>query len=74
LHNKTPIYSAWGFTESVCAACPTPRLNQSYELHPPWEQQLRYVPHRIRNGYNNQKDRKEEKIITVVVTFFLDVF
>jgi len=36
----------------VCAACPTPRLNQSYELRPPWEQHLRYVPHRVRNGYN----------------------
>ena len=38
----------------MCAACPTPRLNQSYELRPPWEQQhLRYVPHRVRNGYNS---------------------
>ena len=36
----------------MCAACPTPRLNQSYELRPPWEQHLRYVPHRVRNGYN----------------------
>jgi len=44
LHNKTPIYSAWGLLR-VCAACPTPRLNQSYELRPPWEQYLRYVPH-----------------------------
>jgi hypothetical protein len=51
LHNKTPIYSAWGLLR-VCAACPTPRLNQSYELRPPWEQHLRYVPHRVRNGYN----------------------
>ena len=52
LHNKTPIYSAWGLFR-VCVACPTPRLNQSYELRPPWEQHLRYVPHRVRNGYNN---------------------
>jgi len=52
LHNKTPIYSAWGLLR-VCAACPTPRLNQSYELRPPWEQHLRYVPHRVRNGYNS---------------------
>jgi len=37
----------------VCAACPTPRLNQGYELRPPWEQHLRYVPHRVRNGYNS---------------------
>jgi len=37
----------------VCAACPTPRLNQSYELRPPWEQRLRYVPHWVRNGYNS---------------------
>jgi len=52
LHNKTPIYSAWGLLR-VCAACPTPRLNESYELRPPWEQHLRYVPHRVRNGYNS---------------------
>ena len=51
LHNKTPIYSAWGLLR-VCAACTTPRLNQSYELRPPWEQHLRYVPQRVRNGYN----------------------
>ena len=51
LHNKTPIYSTWGLL-SVCAACPTPSLNQSYELRPTWEQHLRYVPHRVRNGYN----------------------
>ena len=38
---------------TVCAACPTPRLNQSYELRAPWEQHLRYVPHRVRNGYNS---------------------
>ena len=37
----------------MCAACPTPRLNQSYELRPPWEQHLRYVPHRVRNGHNS---------------------
>ena len=36
----------------MCAACSTPRLNQSYELRPPWEQHLRYVPHRVHNGYN----------------------
>ena len=35
------------------AARTTPRLNQSYELRPPWEQHLRYVPHWVRNGYNN---------------------
>jgi hypothetical protein len=35
----------------VCAACPTPHLDQSYELSPSWEQRLRYVPHRVRNGY-----------------------
>ena len=37
----------------MCAACPTPRLNQSYELRPPWEQHLRYVPHRVHNGHNS---------------------
>ena len=37
----------------MCAACPTPRLNQSYELRPPWEQHLRYVRYRVQNGYNN---------------------
>ena len=37
----------------MCAVCPTPRLNQSYELRPPWEQHLRYVPHRVRNGYKS---------------------
>ena len=52
LHNKTPIYFAWGLLR-VCAACPTPRLNQSYELRPPWEQHLGYVSRRVRNGYNN---------------------
>jgi len=36
----------------VYAACPTPRLNQSYELRSPWEQHLGYIPHRVRNGYN----------------------
>jgi len=36
----------------VCATCPTPRLNQSYELRPSREQHLRYVPHRVCNGYN----------------------
>ena len=36
----------------MCAACPTPPLKQSYELRPPWEQHLRYVPHRVRNGHN----------------------
>ena len=40
----------------VCAACPTPRLNQSYELRPPWEQHLRYFPHRVRNGYNTHEN------------------
>ena len=55
LHNKTPRYSTWGLL-TVCAACPTPRLNQSYELRPPWEQHLRYVPHRVRNGYNKSKE------------------
>ena len=33
---KLPIYSAWGLLR-VCAAWPTPRLDQSYELRPPWE-------------------------------------
>jgi len=51
LKNKTPIYSTWGLL-SVFAACPTPRLNQSYELRSSWEH-LRYVPHRVRNGYNS---------------------
>ena len=46
-------YSAWGLLKAY-AACPTPRLNQSYELRPPWEQHLRYVPHRVRNGYNTR--------------------
>ena len=53
LTNKTPIVSNWGLLR-VCAACPTPRLNQSYVLRPPWEQHLRYVPHRVRNGYNRR--------------------
>jgi len=44
----------------VCAACPTSRLNQSYELRPPWEQHLRYVPHRVRNRYNRRQSGKEE--------------
>ena len=37
----------------MCAPCPTPRLNQSYKLRPPWEQHLIHVPHRVRNGYNS---------------------
>ena len=36
----------------MCAACPTPRLNLCSELRPYWEQHPRYVPHRVRNGYN----------------------
>ena len=59
LHNKTPIYSAWGLLRA-CAACPTPRLNQSYELRPPWEQHLRYVPLRVRNGYDRVSKRGEK--------------
>ena len=46
-HNKTPVHSTWGLMR-VCAACPTPRFNLSYELNPSWEQYLRYVPHRVR--------------------------
>ena len=45
------MYSAWGLLR-VCAVCNTPRLNQSYEMRPTWEQHLRYVPLRVRNGYN----------------------
>ena len=56
LAQKTSIYTAWGLLR-VCAACPTPRLDQSYELRPPWEQHLRYVPHRVRNGYNKDVSR-----------------
>jgi len=33
-------------------AYPTPRLNLSSELRPFWEQHPRYVPHRVREGYN----------------------
>ena len=51
-HNKTAVHSTWGLLR-VCAACPTPRLNQSYELRPSWEQHPRYVPHRVSNGYNS---------------------
>ena len=51
-HNKTPVYSTWGLLR-VCAACPTPRLNLSSELRPSWEQYPRYVPHRVRAGYNS---------------------
>ena len=50
-HNKAPVHSTWGLL-SVCAACPTPRLNLSSELRPSWEQHPRYVPHRVRNEYN----------------------
>ena len=38
----------------MCAACPTPRLNLSSELRPSWEQHPRYLPHRVRNGYNRR--------------------
>ena len=52
----------------MCAACRTPHRDQSYELCPPWEQHLRYVPHRVRNGYNTAftgeySHRKTEVII-----------
>ena len=47
---KHQYNSAWGLLR-VCAACPSPSLNQSYDLRPPWEQHPRYVPHRVRNGY-----------------------
>jgi len=60
LTNKTPIYSTWGLLR-VCAACSTPRLNQSYELRPPWEQHLRYVPHRVRNGYNKMRSQYSQQ-------------
>ena len=33
--NKTPVHSTWGLLR-VCAACSTPRLNQSSELRPSW--------------------------------------
>ena len=60
LHNKTPIYSAWGLLR-VCVACPPPHLKQSYKLRPPWEQHLRYVPHWARNGYNKAKQMSKVK-------------
>ena len=28
-----------------------PVLTRVTELRPPWEEHLRYVPHRVRNGY-----------------------
>ena len=61
----------------MCAACPTPHLNQSYELRPPWEQHLRYVPHRVRNGYNRSVQstyvfRHEQELVNKV--FMLYVF
>ena len=33
-------------------------VNQSYELRPPRELHLRYVPHRVRNGYNRSLKAK----------------
>ena len=74
LHNKTPIYSAWGLLR-VCAARPTPRLNQSYELRPPWEQHLRYVLHLVRNGYNNfiSKDSFEMRNFCIGYKIFVFV-
>ena len=57
-HNKTPVHSTWGLLR-VCAACPTPRLNLSSELHPSWEQHPRYVPHRFRNVYNTITQKAE---------------
>jgi len=50
--NKTPVPSTWVLLR-VCAACPTPRLNLSSELHPSWEQHPRYVPRRVHAGYNS---------------------
>ena len=52
----------------VCAACPIPRLNQGYELRPPWEQHLRYVPHRVCNGYNIAKVITCESVLMFVRT------
>ena len=51
-HNKTPVHSTWGLL-SVCAACPTPRLNLSSEIRPSWEQHPRYVSHWVRNRCKN---------------------
>ena len=51
-HNKAPVHSTWGLLR-VCAACPTPLLNLSFELRPSWKQHPRYVPHRVRAGYNS---------------------
>jgi len=31
----TPVHLTWGL-QRVCAACPTPRLNLSFELRPSW--------------------------------------
>jgi len=56
MHGATirfPVHSTWGLL-SVCAACPTPRLNLSSKLRPSWEQHPRYVPHGVRNGYNSR--------------------
>ena len=50
-HNKTPVHSTRGLMR-VRAAWPTPRLNPSTELRPSWERHPRYVPRRVRNGYN----------------------
>ena len=69
LHNKTPIYSAWGLLR-VCAACPIPHLNQSYELRPSWEQHLRYVPHRVRNGYNTQVFQMQLLVMQFTIKMF----
>ena len=61
-HNKTPVHPTLGLLSvcvcvCVCAACPNPRLNLSSELRPFWEQHPRYVPHRVRNGYNTTLHR-----------------
>ena len=34
-NNKTPVHCTWGLL-SVCAACPTTRLNLTSKLHPSW--------------------------------------
>jgi len=34
-HNKTPVHATWGLLR-VCAACPSPRLSLSSELHSSW--------------------------------------
>ena len=71
MHNKTPVHSTWGLV-TVCAACSTPCLNLISVPRPSWVQHPRYVPQRVRNGYNwtrsEQSTQEQDSDLDITVT------